>query len=128
MKYVGLILALLLAANASRSDEIQALGSKKRKHPQQIQINIEDIIRAEEDPDFSQYLIERQHQKKEERAAAIAYEKQRQAEEDAIKMPNVNISKKNMKELPARPRRYENTTLTSKKLGQNNKKSIAKNI
>ena len=83
MKYLGFILALLLAANASKSDEIQALGSRKRNHPQQSQINIEDIIRAEEDPDFPQFLKERQRQKKEERAAALAYKKQRQADEEA---------------------------------------------
>lgn len=83
MKYVGFILALLLVANVSQADEIQVLGSRKRNHPQQPQINIEDIIRAEEDPDFPQFLKERHRQKKEEREAALAYDKQRQAEEEA---------------------------------------------
>ncbi len=83
MKYLGFVLALLLAATVSKSDEIKVVGSKKRNHPQQAQINIEDIIRAEEDPDFPQFLKERHQQKKEERAAALAYEKQRRAEEEA---------------------------------------------
>ena len=83
MKRVGIILAILVAANTCMADENKAPGSRKRNYHQQTQMNIEDIIRAEEDPDFLQYLKERERQKKEERAAILAYEKQHQAEEEA---------------------------------------------
>jgi hypothetical protein len=85
MKHLGFILALLLLANAGKAAAIQGSGSKKRNRPQQPQVNIEDIIRAEEDPDFLQYVKERKTQEKEERAAALACERERRAQEVAYK-------------------------------------------
>ena len=79
MKYLGFILILLLAANTGKAD------SKKRDRSPQPQANIEDILRAEEDPNFLQYLKERGRRQKEERAAALACEKERKSMEEAYK-------------------------------------------
>src|SRR5580698_9948792 len=85
MRQLGFILAILFAASAGKADQIKGAGSGKRNRPQQPQVNIEDIIRAEEDPDFLQYVQERKRQEKEERAAAIACERERRAQEVAYK-------------------------------------------
>jgi hypothetical protein len=84
MRHVGLICALLLVANVGKSDDVKPSASKKH-HSRQTPMNIEDMIRADEDPNYGQYLKERERQKNEERANSLSYLGQRQADEEARK-------------------------------------------
>jgi hypothetical protein len=80
MKVVVFILVIVFATTAVKADGVQTPVSKKRSHHNQAEINVEDMIRAEEDPNFPQVLKERERQKREEKVALLAYQKQRDAE------------------------------------------------
>jgi hypothetical protein len=84
MVYVGLILTLFIAGSANGADFEQAGGAQHHhQHAQENEYNVDEMIRAEEDPNFEQYLKDREREKKEEKAARLEYEKQRRAEEAA---------------------------------------------
>jgi hypothetical protein len=84
MRLVGIFLIISIAATASYGDLVQAKGATPRRHQvDSPQIEIEDVIRAEEDPGFLEYLKERARQERAQAAAALANKKQRQAEEAA---------------------------------------------
>ena len=81
MKISVLLLGIVFAVSVCKADAVKARGAAARKHySESNQIDIDDVIRAEEDPGFLQYLKDREHQKKLDEAAALKYKKQRQAE------------------------------------------------
>lgn len=107
MNCLGLFLIILFAVTASKADVLNARGATARRHVvEPPQVDIEDVIRAEQDPDFLEFLKDRERQKKAEEAAALNYKKQRQADETAyekariqfIKNRNVNVVSDESKE------------------------------
>src|ERR1700752_4280893 len=87
-----LIAIALFATNVTEADGVKASGAASRKHFfESPQIDIEDVIRAEEDPNCLQYLKDRESQKKLEKAASLNYKKQRQAEEAAYEKARIQF-------------------------------------
>lgn len=82
MIFVALSLCVFLATTPAEADFGQAGGSQRRQRTQET-YNIDDVIRAEEDPHFDQYLKDREREKREEKAAALEYEKQLRIEKAA---------------------------------------------
>ncbi|MDZ4677368.1 MAG: hypothetical protein SGI74_07635 [Oligoflexia bacterium] len=88
---MGLFLIVFFVADVTRADIVKARGAASRKHFSELQqVDIEDVIRAEEDPDFLQYLKDREHQKKLEEAAYLDNKKQRQAEQAAYEQARIH--------------------------------------
>ncbi len=92
MKASALVLIAFFVAGLARAEVVKAKGAVNRKHfYESSQIDIEDIIRAEEDPGFLKYVKDRERQKKLEEVAYINCRKQRKAEEAAYERARVQF-------------------------------------
>lgn len=108
MKLSGLLLIALLAAHIANAGVVKARGAAKRKHyTEPSQMDIDDVIRAEEDPNFLQYLKDREREHKLDEAAALENRRQRRAEEAAHEKARIQYVIENQRAAPDEARQEE---------------------
>ncbi len=80
MRYFLFFLVLILSAKNVCADFLKVSGVTKHRHEMSNPVEIEDLVRAEEDPNFTQYIKQREIQRKIEQIEEVRLEKKHQAE------------------------------------------------
>lgn len=84
MGKLGFIIMVIMMLTAPDVGAREARGAIKRKsrHVKILEVDIEDLVRAEADPNFDEFVKERERQQKIDEQAVLEHKQARQAFED----------------------------------------------
>ncbi len=82
LRVVLTLILVLTFISESQAREIKGATPRKKRHVKLLDVDIEDLVRAEDDPNFEEFLKEREHQHQIDQASIELHKKQRQEFED----------------------------------------------